>query len=187
MLMRGAVAILLVWSIIPYANLQGQAPSPHWESRLQSRFALETVGAAAGAVGTSIAFAYLGAAAATSGGDSPGLLETFYGAMIGSVVGGAIGASVVGDLTHDSGTFGSALLGGFSGLILFVMAMPSLDADYASFYVALWGLPAVGAVTGYALSRNEGDNRLLGVRFGETRISVKPNRDGVAVGATVTF
>jgi len=185
--MHGVEAVLLIWLVVPIANLQAQEPTSDWESRHRERFAIETLGAAAGAVGTSIAFAYFGATTTTNGGESPGLLETLYGAMAGSIVGSAIGVSIVGKLTHDSGKLGSAFLGSIAGLTVFFMMAPSLDADYASFYLAFWGLPAVGAVTGYALSRDESDNRALGVQIGDAHLSVRPQRGGATVGVRVAF
>ncbi len=185
--MRGFPVAVLLSCLIITVHLHAQTQPSDWATHQGERFALETAGAAVGAVATSIAFAYFGAATASSGGESPGLLETFYGAMAGSIVGSAIGVSVVGKLTNDSGKLGSAFLGSIAGLTIFFMMAPSLDADYASFYLAFWGLPAAGAVTGYALSRDEGDNRALGVQIGDAHLSVRPQRGGATVGVRVAF
>jgi hypothetical protein len=148
---------------------------------------LETAGAAVGAVGTSIVLAYFGAATATSGGEDPGLIETVVGAMAGSVLGSAIGVSVAGGLTHDTGKFGSALVGSAAGLLTFFLMMPSLDADYASFFLAFWGLPTAGAVLGYCTSRGNGSRQLLEVPLHGVRLSMRPHREGVALRASVAF
>jgi hypothetical protein len=173
--------------VSPVTSLDAQHLGPDWESRRGERFAIEIAGAAAGAVGTSIVFAFIGAGAATGGGEDPGLLEAAVGAMAGSVIGSAIGVTAMGRITHDHGKFGSAFLGSAAGFGVFLMMAPSLDADYLPFYLAFWGLPTAGAVFGYTMSRANGGNSVLDVPLGGVRLSISPHRDGMAIGAKVAF
>lgn len=185
--MRSITHLLLAAIVVPATGLDAQTPAPGWESRHRERIALETIGSAVGAVGTSVAFAFVGAGTASSGGEDPGLVEAVVGAMAGSVIGASIGATAVGRLTHDSGKLGSAFLGSVAGFCVFLMMVPSLDADYVPFYLAFWGLPTVGAVTAYNLSRDPENHRSPEMPPGRVRLSVRPHANGVAVGLRVGF
>ncbi len=169
------LAALQIWAVST-ADAQEHAAIP-----------LEMVGGVAGAAATSIVFATIGAGMARGGGEDPGLVEFVIGGFIGTLIGSSAGVAAVGRITRDEGSFGAALLGSACGLGVFLLMTPSLDADYAPFYMALWGLPAAGAALAFHLSGRE-RYRSQGVRAGPISMSIVPQLNGpTALRLSVSF
>jgi hypothetical protein len=166
---------------------QMPANRPHQAGRVAGQL---VVGGAAG-LAASIGLGLAGAALTSDCcGDDPGLIGAVYGAIAGAALGPAIPVYLIGKAGPNQGSLGATLLGGLSGAVLFlgVLGAAELDSDNPPFWIALYGLPAAGAVAGYYLSARRPTPSGISVPLEGARVSLAPTwRGGPGLSASVTF
>lgn len=137
--------------------------------------AAEAVSGAAVGLLASLGLAYAGAAIlGPHGGEDPGMLGAVTGFLLGMAVGSAVGVHFTARTFGLPARFSEALGGALSGTL--ALGLLPLDADEPTFWVAVYGMPALGAVLASTLGS---ESRM--------RPIVRPADDGVGVGLSVAF
>lgn len=168
-----AIGLLLPGSLASQAADSAPARVPR--SAMAGEVILgEVLAGALLAGGLSWGFAVLGGKIAPDEGEDPGLVASVTGFLVGTTLGASLGVHLAARAFHLPARYYEALGGAVAGTLV-VIALP-LDMDEASSWVAVYGLPILGAV----LTSSIGSRSRL-------RVSVQPAAGGAHVGVGFDF
>jgi len=173
---------ILLGASAPLGAQQAAPPVPHSTRRsgpatpfaAESMFAETLAGAFVGVI-ASRGCAWIGAAAlGPHGGEDPGLAGALTGFMVGAAAGTALGVHLAARGFGFPASYWEALAGGVAGTLA-LGALP-LDADRPTFWVLVYGAPALGAMLASSIGSA---SRIHPVMRAANR--------GIDVGVAVTF